>query len=418
MNTQRDATVQLRETSDWRGWLMQLKSRAAAHNIWNHIDPTTATPLRIEPISPELPDVSEYQPVANVTNPQTLSELSAAGQRAYKEDTELYKLKFEKYKSDRHNYEKEQSSLQHIIAFIQSTVNPHLQRTCCQPEEPVMEWISNLKAKVGIEERLEREQARNRYYKSLEPMRNAAHWETWLADYDQAATEAESLRVLELTDIDVITKDFIEGVNKVASPWTTAFQDRGRFDPDLTRKDMMRRFREYMTLNHPSKAVKRNRAAFVSDESSYLVGSGKPHADAQRSEIAPGEAGKTHADARRSEIAPGVEATNKKRGRNRRQIDEGGRQPKRAATPRNPVESGRGRCVACGMPHNSSDCFYLEPANAPEWWRPNPQIEELVRYKRDHDKDLQRALRQSGSRSRTPYIKTSQSNTPELTDEQ
>jgi hypothetical protein len=76
---------------------------------------------------------------------------------------------------------------------------------------------------VGIEERLEREQARERYYKSLETMRNVANWETWLADYDQAATEAETLRVLELSDIDVVTKDFIEGVNKVAGPWTTAF---------------------------------------------------------------------------------------------------------------------------------------------------------------------------------------------------
>ena len=90
---------------------MQLQNRAAAYNIWNYIDPTTAAPLRIEPISPELPEISKYTPAANVENPRSLSDLMAAGQRAYKEDTEIYKLRFEKYKSDCYNYEKEQLSL-------------------------------------------------------------------------------------------------------------------------------------------------------------------------------------------------------------------------------------------------------------------------------------------------------------------
>lgn len=153
-------------------------------------------------------------------------------------------------------------------------------------------------------------------------------------------------------------------------------------------------------LNHPSKA-KRNRAAFVSDDSSFLA-----------------ESGKTHPDAGRSEIAPGVETANKKRGRSRRPNNGDGRQPKKASMSQNPVNPGRGKCLACGMPHDTSTCFYMDSENAPEWWRPNQQIEELVRYKREHDPDLQRVLRQSSSRSKTPHFKKSHTATPEVTEEQ
>ena len=46
-------------------WHMQLQNRAAAYNIWNHINPTTIAPLHTEPTSPKLPELVEYSPVAN-----------------------------------------------------------------------------------------------------------------------------------------------------------------------------------------------------------------------------------------------------------------------------------------------------------------------------------------------------------------
>lgn len=79
MTTQRDATVQLRETSDWRAWHMQLQNRAAAYNIWSQIDPTANAPLQPTPKSPDLPELSEYSASANVENPRSLSDLTAAG---------------------------------------------------------------------------------------------------------------------------------------------------------------------------------------------------------------------------------------------------------------------------------------------------------------------------------------------------
>ncbi|KAF2791770.1 hypothetical protein K505DRAFT_308848 [Melanomma pulvis-pyrius CBS 109.77] len=52
-------------------------------------------------------------------------------------------------------------------------------------------------------------------------MRSASQWDTWLAEYDQAATEAETYRVAELSQLNVITKDFLAAVNKVAPIWST-----------------------------------------------------------------------------------------------------------------------------------------------------------------------------------------------------
>ncbi|KAK7178594.1 hypothetical protein PSPO01_15357 [Paraphaeosphaeria sporulosa] len=41
-------------------------------------------------------------------------------------------------------------------------------------------------------------------------------------------------------------KVFLAAVNKVAPPWSTNFQDNGRFAAGMSRKEMMKRFREYM----------------------------------------------------------------------------------------------------------------------------------------------------------------------------
>ena len=66
-------------------------------------------------------EVAEYTPNATVLigqSPIRLSELSTAGQKAYKEDLEIYKLHIDKYKSRFARYNKEASSLQQIVLFI------------------------------------------------------------------------------------------------------------------------------------------------------------------------------------------------------------------------------------------------------------------------------------------------------------
>ncbi|KAK7177532.1 hypothetical protein PSPO01_16420, partial [Paraphaeosphaeria sporulosa] len=72
----------------------------------------------------------------------------------------------------------------------------------------------SLKLTVGVDEQFEQEHARDRYLAALKAMRSVNQWETWLAEYDQAATEAETYRVAEVTQLNAITKDFLAAVNK------------------------------------------------------------------------------------------------------------------------------------------------------------------------------------------------------------
>ncbi|PZD24358.1 hypothetical protein A1F97_11142, partial [Pyrenophora tritici-repentis] len=198
---QQNATVLLRDEHDYRAWYSQLQARCVTYNIWEQVNPDgTKLPL-MEPFPPELPECADYAPSTGLpagANPTRLSDLSSAGQRAYKDDLEIYKLKMEQYKTKYARYKTEITNLQHIMILVQSTVAVHLQRTCCPPDGSIRDWIKNLRAHVGITIETEREQARQRYYSALKPPRSANNWDTWLAEYNQAVTEAETLKISKI----------------------------------------------------------------------------------------------------------------------------------------------------------------------------------------------------------------------------
>jgi hypothetical protein len=401
--SQRDPTVMLRDHTDYTAWITQLQARCVVHDIWSKVNPTATTPLLMKPVPVRAPIVSEYTPATNIDISTRLSELSTAGQKAFKEDLEYYKILVEQYKSDRHEYEKEKASLQHIVAFIQSTVSPHLLRTCCLPEQPLKQWITNLKLTVGIDEQIEQERARDRYLAALKPMRSASNWDTWLAEYDQAATEAETYRVAELSQLNVITKDFLTAVNKVAPIWSTNFQDNGRFAAGMSRKEMMKRFREHMMTYHPLRSG-RHKAAFVSDDASYLAEGGATTQSNDR-------------DASHAESAP---SKNRGRPRNQRQTGKNNARNKRPSD-HEPAVTGGAKCPACGQRHSIRDCYYVNQNKAPEWWKPNETISELIEFKRKNDATFQGLIRgQSRPRSQTPNtiaFKQSHTPTPEVAED-
>ncbi|KAI1508876.1 gag-pre-integrs multi-domain protein [Pyrenophora tritici-repentis] len=396
--TTRDATVTLRDQSDYTGWMLQLQARCVAHNIWDKINPKSTTqPLR-EPKDIRIPVFANYQAAAGIGEPERLSELSSSGQKAFKEDLEYYRMSMEQYKSDRHRYEKEQSSFQHIMTLIQSSVSPHLLRTCCLPDKTLREWIANLQLTVGVDDETEKDRARERYLAALRPMRSAAQWDTWLAEYDQAATHAETYNVPELSQLSTTTKDFLAAVNKTAPIWATNFQDNGRGAVGMSRKEMMKRFREHMMINHPLRSGKHKAAmaAYDGPYGSTLAGgeydqelSGTPHS----SKSAPS-----------TKMKPGQTPLTTYRGRPRKQRRTG-------ADPNTNVQAGSTKstlkrsseqdsfttagvqCQACGQHHSIRTCFYLYPETAPEWWQPNETISELIKFRRIHDSSFQGLIR-------------------------
>ena len=74
--------------------------------------------------------------------------------------------------------------------------------------------------------------------------------------------------MLELQSLLSVKDDFVKAVENAASSWTTTFLATGLKDPLVLRKDMMKLFREYMSLKHPKG---KQRGAFATSGSSIAV---------------------------------------------------------------------------------------------------------------------------------------------------
>jgi hypothetical protein len=96
-------------------------------------------------------------------------------------------------------------------------------KTCCRPGESFRTWITALKDTVGIDDEEERERARDRYLLALKPMKQPTNWDTWLIEYDHAASTAEAEKVAEVQNIQDVMRDFLRAIMKVAPTWEVTF---------------------------------------------------------------------------------------------------------------------------------------------------------------------------------------------------
>ena len=398
--TQRDPTVVLTSQLDFTKWKAQLSARCDAYRIWHKVNPESTLAFLEEPEPPAAPNVADYTPRRATVRPQSTADLSESGITALKQDIEYFKMRNENYKNQERKYLDEQKAIREITIFIQSTVSPHLQETCCKTGQSPREWIKSLTDTVGIDERIEHERARDRYLESLKPMRNAANWDLWLTDYDQAATQAEANGVAEVKDINSVTKDFVVAVWNVAPTWATSFQDTGRFTSGITRREMIKRFRDHMVMIKPQKTGRHKSAYAVSDDSAF-------HADDSES---------TQGNKKENFYKPGA-PNPQRRGRPRDQ--RGRKETKRSSSDQEPSgKVGSSKCPACEMRHSLKECYYVHPDKAPEWFKPKPMLENYVRMKQEQDPEFQGLLRgQSKPRLNTPVTKNSHTPTPEVPDD-
>jgi len=406
LSTLRDPTVILTDYTNYTPWLQQLKARCEPMDIWSIINPDGAKLPRRKPTPPSPPEIASYQPIIRVNDddqqnlPTRPSELSNTGLKAYKEDVEYYKIQLEDYKIKDKEYREERSSLEKVVIYIQSTVSQHLQRNCCNPGEQIRQWITSLTQTVGVDKEDERDRARARYLQALKPMRQPANWETWLTEYDQAATEAETNNVAEVQSTHDTMKDFLTAILKAAPTWGVSFQETGRREANMTRKEMMKRFREHMAILHPIKG-KQHRGAFAAGELSLAAGGAStPGTDRDASHAAE--------DASSS--------TNNQRGRGRpRQKRSFGQSTisKQSSIEDTTAVEGRKKCPACEQRHSLKDCFYAFPDHAPDWFRPRSGFTDMVQHRIQNDSDLQEEIRKAKRfKSQTPRIKSSHTPTP------
>ena len=434
-SNQQTAAVMLRDEHDYRAWYNQLQARCISYNIWDQVNPTTVIPRLAVPTEPTMPDFSIYAPASTLAAgviPQRPSDLSSVGLRAYKEDLEFYKLQMERYKSAYARYKAEESNIQHITAFIQSTVMAHLQQSCCRPNQSVRDWITNIRTQVGITDEAEREQARQRYHSALKSPRSANSWDTWLAEYNQAATEAETLNVPDITQFRSVAVDFMSAVNKVAPMWAATFQSNGIDQASMTRQTMMRRFREYMMLNHPITRGRSQKAVFAVDDPSVFLAANSNADQRVDGDAHHVETGNSHGRKRgrpryqrtaseesdHDRQAPGSSYPQRGRGKSGRSYAYGNSAKADAVSGKSAIAYARSsKCPACDMGHALRDCFYIYNEKAPEWWEPNPRTAQFVELRREHDAELQSLLRAQGRpRTLTPRTKQSQTPIPNLPD--
>jgi hypothetical protein len=436
----RDATVILTDSSNWISWYRQLKIKCQSQDTWPLADPEGIQTQRTRPEPPLPPEIAQYEPSVNgsttstassqtvragrssargttheaietaITAPQIppiptrVSDLSDKGQEAYKEDREDYKLRLESYRIYEKEYQDEKSKISKTVEHILTTVTPHLQLSCCAENGTLRDWITALQDTVGMDVDEERARVRERYHAALRPMRTTANWEIWLSEYDQAATRAETLEVAEVMQTQALIDDFLGSVSKVASTWTAGFQGPGYDKKAMNRKRMMKLFRDYMSLQYPPRG--KLKSAFAAGEASYTA-SGESDSNPQ-------------GDAFRGESRAPSNQHNQTRGnprQNKRKQD--GQHARSKHFPERNTARAEDICPACEQRHSIVDCYYVNTAKAPEWFKPNRGVTKLVQYKLEHDADLQQKVKEtfpenkrprmtSTSRSITPYFKTSQ----------
>ena len=437
-STLANATIALRDQHDYRAWFDQLQARCKAHKVWDQVNPDSATAPMAEPIEPEIPDISEYTPasaLADGITPTRLSDLSSSGQRAYKDDLEIYKLYMEKYKVRYAAYKTESVNLQHIVALIQATVSQYLQRTCCSPDQPLKQWITNLQAEAGSTQDYERKIARTRYRMALKPPRSVTSWDIWLTEYNQAAKEAEVLQVPEVSQIKEVAEDFYMAVEKIAPSWVASHQFQlsalKESQSNQSRRDMINSFRQNMMISQPITRGRSQKVALVVEDSSHLtqeIKSTQVDGDARGT-----QRGDSHTYRLKRGIPyepvleEGAKSTQGKqypqRGRgNLAKASAYGNSAKAdASNPSKPIRLGTRsgpQCPACEMKHAIRDCFYVHPNKAPEWWKPNPRTAQFVELRLDHDTEFQSLIRaQSRPRIVSQAIKQSQTPQPETEDQ-
>ncbi|KAI1671854.1 hypothetical protein L13192_02716 [Pyrenophora tritici-repentis] len=302
---QRDATVILTDSSKWIPWYRQIKMQCEALEIWDIVDPAGNTQPRTKPTEPLPPLVSDYEPAAALRNtssapssstrtaranaraptqdtvdivnpavqtpaiPARYSELSAEGKEAYDGDSREFKMVFESYKIRERNYRDERTNIAAMIRHLNATVSPHLQVSCFEEHGTLRTWITNLQVAVGVDLDDEIRRVRERYHDSLRPMRSPQNWESWLSEYDQAATRAEALKIGDVIQSKLVVDDFLKAVSKIAPAWMATFTGAGSDRNNIERRQMMKLFREHMSLAHPTRG--KSRSAFMTGEAAYAA---------------------------------------------------------------------------------------------------------------------------------------------------
>ncbi|KAG6035285.1 hypothetical protein E4U19_004943 [Claviceps sp. Clav32 group G5] len=348
-----DAPIILCSDEQWTAWLHQIQSCAVAYNIWDNINPDHPVPFLEKPKTPDV---------------------LTRGCKASEEDRDYRSILHDRFMLEFDEYSIEQENKHHLFDLIVSTVESHLQASYFNPDRSLHEWISALKGALWIDDLSEKERARKRYHEALEPMQNPQHWNAWLAEYNEAASLAKLHGVPEVLQIHALMKDFSSSVANIAPRWAATFLDIGSFEPLMSRKEMVRRFREHMKVQYPLDLGKPRAGASATADDGAATRGNKRNASSAADNAPPVKRNKQ----RKAPPHSSSQASSKKRQRGRE-----------------PANSGE-RCPACGERHGIKGCYYIHQELAPRWWKPKRSTQSLIELRSKNDTAFQALLREEG----------------------
>jgi hypothetical protein len=211
-------------------------------------------------------------------------------------------------------------------------------------------------------------------------MKQPTNWDTWLIEYDHAASTAEAEKVAEVQNIQDVMRDFLRAIMKVAPTWEVTFKENGRREKGMTRRQMMKRFREHMSDHYPVKG-KQQRAAFAASGVSFPADGGESTQGAERDA------------SRAADDASSASTTQGGRGRPQKKRNFGQTTTSKQSSTEDTAAAGGKVCPACGQRHRLDKCYYVYKDKAPEWFVPRSGTTMMVSWRLEHDADLQELIR-------------------------
>ena len=420
--------TKLVDSYSFSSWYTSLQRRCLSLGVWDFVDPDhTATPM-VEPMIPLMPQISDYamkgaasllsingrvlhnqtivaQPLVSLRTatltPETLpqaifiDDLSEIGLKAYESDIEVYKLTLEDYKIRSKIYWKERANFYEVTVFFEISMTTHLYNTCCMSHQSFREWVTNLMTRMDTTPAKERDIARTWYRDALQSPKTINPRDNFLSEYDEAPSTAKVTRLGGFFEPEGMSESFPNSVEKVTQCRADNFEQSQVYQSDMNPKNMIDRLHGKTSDGYPTKRT-RHRGAFQSgrEEPSH----NRPSSTASDG-YSPGS--------NENDVSQAVgsvpsylrnESPRKGRKNQQRRRQSSGKQGSYKRPRRESVHTDGTRCPACKGNHSLSKCFYINKDQAPEWFRPCRQMQQLINRLLGLDVDLQaqvRALRRT-----------------------
>jgi Reverse transcriptase (RNA-dependent DNA polymerase) len=219
------AVVLLKSPKDWTRWLALIKTKAVNNDLWQHIDPSIASPPSFTPPVKPLP--TQYASPSDET--ATTASLTAA--------------QFQRYNAEILVWQEELKDHRKKVKVI-TEIEDHVIRTAGTYWSTI-ESVTGLHARLTkLKERVApstyaREQEVTRRYEQVRTQAKSTRTEEWLAEWESALRDAIELKLPDVQDTRP-TRHFLQAVETIdplfAQTWFNTIEANAVMSPEIQLK--------------------------------------------------------------------------------------------------------------------------------------------------------------------------------------